>query len=280
MIERHISGPDCQRNLDLLIDRKWTNFCGYQMGVSLSAGDGNFSTDDVLQWARKWPAHRLIVVRGMHSDAAPRIAKVQRERDEKKGVKVQRERAAKQPQSEPNAGREGYSGEPEKATNQDVQNYIMAAAKRFHIDRKKALAVARAEGLGGFDPSTGHWSNGPNDGGTSFGPFQLHRAPDGRALGDQFEKQTGLKLSDMKNWRAGVDFALKDAARHGWSPWSSQRGRPRFEGIDWQAVQSDMQRPAPSAAPHAGPRINLGTGDRVPTEALRIPLSGGREPPG
>ncbi|MGA2638442.1 phage terminase large subunit family protein [Methylocella sp.] len=86
VIERHIAEPDCQRNLDLLLERKWPDFRGADRGIMAAAIDGNYSTDDVLLWARKWPANRLIVVRGLASDAAPRIAKVQRERDEKRGA--------------------------------------------------------------------------------------------------------------------------------------------------------------------------------------------------
>jgi phage terminase large subunit GpA-like protein len=62
------------------------NFCGKPMGISLAAIDANYSTDEVLAYARRYPAHKLISVRGSRGDSAPRIAKVQRERDEKKGI--------------------------------------------------------------------------------------------------------------------------------------------------------------------------------------------------
>ena len=39
-----------------------------------------------MNYARRYPSHKLIAVRGAHGDAAPRIAKVQRERDEKRGT--------------------------------------------------------------------------------------------------------------------------------------------------------------------------------------------------
>jgi len=87
-IGKHISEPDCQRNLDLLLTRKWLNFRGRGMGISLAAIDANYATDDVLAYARKYPPHRLIAVRGAHGDAAPRLAKVQRERNEKLGTVV------------------------------------------------------------------------------------------------------------------------------------------------------------------------------------------------
>ena len=56
------------------------------MEISLAAIDANYSTDDVLAYARRYPPHKLIAIRGAQGDFAPRIAKVQRERDEKKGV--------------------------------------------------------------------------------------------------------------------------------------------------------------------------------------------------
>jgi phage terminase large subunit GpA-like protein len=85
VIFKHISEPDAQRNLDLLLARQWPDFRGQPRAVAAASIDGNYSTDDVLAWGRKYPAHRLIVVRGLSSDVAPRIAKVQRERDEKRG---------------------------------------------------------------------------------------------------------------------------------------------------------------------------------------------------
>ena len=85
-IGKHIAEPDCQRNLDLLLARKWTNSCGLEMAITLAAIDANYATDDVLSYARRYPSHKLIAVRGAHGDAAPRIAKVQRERDEKRGT--------------------------------------------------------------------------------------------------------------------------------------------------------------------------------------------------
>jgi phage terminase large subunit GpA-like protein len=51
-IGKHISEPDCQRNLDLLLARKWPNFCGREIGISLAAIDAAHSTDDVLDYYR------------------------------------------------------------------------------------------------------------------------------------------------------------------------------------------------------------------------------------
>ena len=85
-IGKHISEPDCQRNLDLLLARKWPNFCGREIGISLAAIDAGYSTDDVLDYCRRHSPSRVIAVRGVPGDAVPRLAKVQRERDEKRGT--------------------------------------------------------------------------------------------------------------------------------------------------------------------------------------------------
>jgi phage terminase large subunit GpA-like protein len=41
-IAKHISEPDCQRNLDLLLQRRWTNFRGRSLEISMTAIDWFF----------------------------------------------------------------------------------------------------------------------------------------------------------------------------------------------------------------------------------------------
>jgi phage terminase large subunit GpA-like protein len=90
VIGKHIAEPDCQRNLDLLLDRKWPNHRGRPMSISLAAIDANYSTDDVLAYERRYAPSKLIAVRGAIGDGAPRIARVRRERNEKKGTLLQK----------------------------------------------------------------------------------------------------------------------------------------------------------------------------------------------
>jgi phage terminase large subunit GpA-like protein len=85
-IGKHISEPDCQRNLDLLLQRKWTNSFGRQLEISMTAIDAGFSSDDVLAYCRNHSPSKVIAVRGVAGDATPRLARVQRERDEKRGT--------------------------------------------------------------------------------------------------------------------------------------------------------------------------------------------------
>ncbi len=85
IVQMHISEPDAQRNLDLLLARKWRNSAGREIGIDLAAIDGNAWTEDVWSFARRHPPNRLIMVRGRGDDSAPKIAKVRRERNEKTG---------------------------------------------------------------------------------------------------------------------------------------------------------------------------------------------------
>jgi phage terminase large subunit GpA-like protein len=56
VIGRHISDPNCQRNLDLLLARKWKDHSGREYGVDFVGIDGNAWTHDVWGWARRYPA--------------------------------------------------------------------------------------------------------------------------------------------------------------------------------------------------------------------------------
>lgn len=85
IVPHHISDPDCQRNLDLLLARKWKNHVRREIGIDLTAIDGNAYTEDVWSFARRHPSSKLIMVRGRREDTAPRLARVKRERNERTG---------------------------------------------------------------------------------------------------------------------------------------------------------------------------------------------------
>ena len=54
IIDRHVSDPNCQRNLNLLMQRRWINNYGASFGVDFAAIDGNAWTEDV--WSLRPPA--------------------------------------------------------------------------------------------------------------------------------------------------------------------------------------------------------------------------------
>jgi len=141
-----------------------------------------------------------------------------------------------------------------------VADYIRQAAMRRGMDPDVALQVAKNEGLGEY----------VGDGGSSFGPFQLHYggvAKGGNAvggLGDIFTKRTGLDARNPDTWQAQVDFSLDEAKRGGWTPWHGWKGpadagiRGKYDGplMGAKGVPTDARMPGLSLA-----------GD-IPTDAM------------
>lgn len=116
-----------------------------------------------------------------------------------------------------------------RGANPDVVAYIRQKAQELGVDPEVALRVAGHEGLRAFDPNK---PDGGGDGGSSFGPFQLHYggvnpSMPNAGLGDDFTAATGLNARNSSTWRAQVDFALQHARQHGWGAWMGARA----EGI-------------------------------------------------
>lgn len=129
---------------------------------------------------------------------------------------------------------------------QEMEAYIRQAAIARGIDPEIAVRVARSEGLG-----EGIWqSNMQLDYGReqSYGPFQLHVAPEGRrpGMGNEFKAQTGLDPADPSTWRQGVDFALTQAKSGGWGPWFGAKkiGITGMEGIDGNPYSFESAGPS------------------------------------
>lgn len=85
IVPGHISDVVCQERLDALLKQTWRNTAGRQIGLDMSAIDGNAYTEDVWEWARRHPASKLIMVRGVAPDSAPLLARVKRERNRTTG---------------------------------------------------------------------------------------------------------------------------------------------------------------------------------------------------
>jgi hypothetical protein len=118
-------------------------------------------------------------------------------------------------------------------TVQEAEAYIRQAAAARGIDPDVAIRVARSEGLG-----KDIWQSNVTLGygrERSYGPFQLHVAPEGRrpGLGNAFIKETGLDPSNPGTWKQGVDYALDKAAKTGWGDWfgAKKLGITGFYGI-------------------------------------------------
>ena len=109
----------------------------------------------------------------------------------------------------------------------DVDDYTRSVATKWGIDPDVASKILAQESSYGQ-------ARKPGDNGTSFGPFQLHFAPDGRAMGDDFRRDTGLDPRDPKTWKDQVDYAMKRAAMGGWAPWTTtmnKLGLNQWSGI-------------------------------------------------
>lgn len=119
------------------------------------------------------------------------------------------------------------SGALPGAGAKDVDDYTRSVATKWGIDPDVASKILAQESSYGQ-------ARRPGDNGTSFGPFQLHFAPDGRAMGDDFRRDTGLDPRDPSTWKAQVDYAMKRAAMGGWGPWKNtmtKLGLNQWSGI-------------------------------------------------
>jgi hypothetical protein len=123
-----------------------------------------------------------------------------------------------------------------RSQNQELVNYIRASAIARGIDPEVALRVARSEG--GLNDPFRH-AEGPRprsqlkslgDRENAHGPFQLYISGTGAGLGD---RAIAAGVDPRKDWRAGVDFALDEVARKGWSQWygAAKAGIGNFQGV-------------------------------------------------
>lgn len=160
---------------------------------------------------------------------------------------------------------------PSKGDPRGMANYIRERAAAYGINPEVALRVARSEGLGTFQssvPKTGKGGyNGRED---SWGAFQLYM---GGGLGNQFQKETGLDPRDPKNEKAGIDFALKHAAKNGWGAFhgAANTGIGAWDGIGKDAAAKASQT---QVLQHTG-----GSSTGMDPEALTPSMHVGRNTP-
>jgi hypothetical protein len=139
----------------------------------------------------------------------------------------------------------------------EIADYIRQSATARGIDPDIALRVAMSEG-GLKDPvrQSNVVKNGVRE--ASYGPFQLYM---GGGLGNK-ALEAGIDPRDPNQWRQGVDFALDQAAKGGWSPWygaakvgvGNRTGldNARAIGFSPQAAASPAAAAIEQAAPASG----------------------------
>jgi hypothetical protein len=135
----------------------------------------------------------------------------------------------------------GTSGAIPGVGAKEVDDYTRQVAQKYNIDPNVASKILSIESSYGQ-------AKKPGDNGTSFGPFQLHFAPDGQAMGDQFRRDTGLDPRDPRTWKAQIDYAMKKAADpkgKGWLPWQTtmkKLGMNQWSGINRQFAGQPMSK--------------------------------------
>ena len=128
------------------------------------------------------------------------------------------------------AGETSYSGAIPGVGAKEVDDYTRQVAQKYNIDPNVASRVLAQESSYGQ-------AKLPGDKGTSFGPFQLHFAADGKAMGDSFRRDTGLDPRNPNTWKQQIDYAMKKAAQGGWAPWTTtmkKLGMNQWSGINRQ----------------------------------------------
>jgi hypothetical protein len=126
----------------------------------------------------------------------------------------------------------GTTGAIPGVSAKQVNDYTRQAASKWGIDPDVASKFLAQESSYGQ-------ARKPGDNGTSFGPFQLHFAPDGRAMGDDFRRDTGLDPRDPSTWKDQVDYAMKRAAMGGWGPWTTTMNKLGYG--QWSGITTDRR---------------------------------------
>lgn len=80
VIKGHISSTEAREGLDALLAQGFVNAHGRGVSIDMLAIDGNAWTEDVWGWVKTHPVSRVMMVRGVKSEAAPLLARVKRER--------------------------------------------------------------------------------------------------------------------------------------------------------------------------------------------------------
>lgn len=76
----HISMPETRAALNELVEQTWPTAAGTARRVDIVGIDAGAWTDDVFDWAKRWPRSRVVMVRGVGGDSAPTLQVVGRER--------------------------------------------------------------------------------------------------------------------------------------------------------------------------------------------------------
>jgi hypothetical protein len=93
---------------------------------------------------------------------------------------------------------------------------------------------------------------------TSYGGFQLHLSPDGKAMGNQYMRDTGHMPWDPKHWQEQVKYALDHMKKGGLGPWKTTMNKLGY-GV-WSANGSPSRTasaPPPATTPAPAPQASV-----------------------
>ncbi|TAK50247.1 MAG: terminase [Xanthobacteraceae bacterium] len=88
VVPGHISEKTTHARLDDVLAQTFPADNGQRVGIERAAIDGNAYTEDVWDWAKRFPHARLIMVRGVGQDGAASLQRVQREINPRTGKKL------------------------------------------------------------------------------------------------------------------------------------------------------------------------------------------------
>ncbi len=113
---------------------------------------------------------------------------------------------------------------------------------------------------------SGYGSSYVGDGGSSFGPFQLHYGGVNKdmphpGLGDEFTKETGLDARDPKTVPDQIKFVSDYTAKHGWNDWSTKGQADKIAGGGGANV------PSAAATPASAETTSYGGGFQLPGDS-------------
>lgn len=120
----------------------------------------------------------------------------------------------------------------------EIEAFIRQEAIKRGINPDVPVNLARHEGglknpfRHGEGPAPKSQSAAFGDREHSFGPFQLYISGNNAGLGD---RALAAGVDPRKDWKAGVQFALDEAARVGWGQWYGRK--PAGIGI-WDGIKN------------------------------------------
>ena len=116
----------------------------------------------------------------------------------------------------------------------EIEAVIRQTAAKYNIDPDVAVRVAQSEG-GLNDPFRQGEAMLKYGREESYGPFQLHIRNGGVG-----ERAIKAGIDPRKDWKGGIDYALREASQNGWGQWF---GAAKAKIGDWEGIGGPRRKP-------------------------------------